>query len=93
MTLLTDHDKPLLHVFTMKEPTKKQWRWISYISEFDLTIQHIKGKDNTLAHMLPRYVTLNKIGNLDFITRAELAQEQKNDKSIMDIVYTKKIIV
>ena len=86
--LRTDH-KPLLHVFTMKEPTKKQLRWISYISEFDIDIEHIKGKDNAMADMLSRYVNLNKIETMNFTTSKELGEEQRKDRSIMDIVQIK----
>ena len=85
MILHTDH-KPPLHIFAMKEPTTKLWSWISYISEFDVTIEHIKGKDNTMADMLLRHISLNKIESESSITPEELSRDQRKDKSVMDIV-------
>ena len=52
-SILTDH-KPLIHIFTMKDPSPRQLRQISYISEFSSTIQHISGRENIIADFLSR---------------------------------------
>ena len=54
-TIFTDH-KPLVHLLDMKDPSPRQQRQISFISEFNCTVQHISGKDNIIADCLSRNV-------------------------------------
>ena len=53
-TIFTDH-KPLLYIFTMRDPSPRQQRQITYISQFSCTIEHIHGKENAIADCLSRY--------------------------------------
>ena len=52
-TILTDH-KPLIYILEMKDPSPRQQRQISYISEFSCTLKHIAGKENIIADCLSR---------------------------------------
>ena len=49
----TDH-KPLIHMMSMKNPSPRQERHISFLSEFSFQIEHITGKDNTVADFFSR---------------------------------------
>ena len=55
-TVQSDH-KPLLHVMSMKTPTPRQERQISYLSAFDFEIKYISGTDNLVADFLSRSVS------------------------------------
>jgi len=60
-TIFTDH-KPLIYALDMKDPSPRQQRQISYISQFDLVIKFIAGADNVVADCFSRI----DIGNLEF---------------------------
>jgi len=55
-TIFTDH-KPLLHCLTMKDPSPRVLRQITFLSSFDFDIKHVPGKDNIIADCLSRAVT------------------------------------
>jgi cleavage and polyadenylation specificity factor subunit 1 len=52
-TVYTDH-KPLLQCTTMRTPSPRQQRQISYLSQFNMEIKHIRGADNVIADCLSR---------------------------------------
>ena len=52
--VLTDH-APLQHWKTQRMLSKRQLRWIEFLSEFDFDIRHIPGVSNTAADALSRY--------------------------------------
>ena len=52
-TILTDH-KPLLHLSTLKHPSPRQLRQITFLSEFQFVITHVSGKDNKVADFFSR---------------------------------------
>ena len=55
-TVQTDH-KPLLHIMSLKTPSPRQERQISYLSTFSFVIKHISGTDNLVADFLSRSVS------------------------------------
>ena len=55
-TIQTDH-KPLTHIFNMKNPSPRQQRQISFLSQFSCTIEYIAGKTNIIADCLSRIET------------------------------------
>ena len=51
--VLTDHN-PLTFLDRMKEKNQRILRWSLLIQEYNLSIQHVKGKDNVIADALSR---------------------------------------
>jgi len=51
--IFTDH-KPIVHALTMKNPFPRQERQISYLSQFNMEIQFIRGAENVIADCLSR---------------------------------------
>ena len=54
-TLYTDH-KPLIHCLTMKNPSDRVHRQISYLSSFDIQFEHVAGKNNIVADCFSRSI-------------------------------------
>ena len=52
--ILTDHAAYLAFPKTT-DVTDRSARWVTFLSGFDYTIQHLKGKKNVLADTLSRY--------------------------------------
>lgn len=52
-TIYTDH-KPLLQALNMKNPSPRQQRQISYLSEFTFEMKFVAGADNVVADCLSR---------------------------------------
>ena len=55
--LITDHC-PLTWLKTIKEPRGRLARWLLYLSEFDWSIQHKPGRQNTNADALSRHTPI-----------------------------------
>ena len=53
IVVYTDH-KPLIHLLEQKSLSNKQYRWLSEISPFDITIDYIEGTKNVIADVLSR---------------------------------------
>ena len=51
--ILTDH-KPLIHLSTLKNPSPRQLRQVTFLSEFDFEISHLSGKNNVVADFFSR---------------------------------------
>ena len=52
-SILTDH-KPLIHLNTLKNPSPRQLRHITFLSEFNFAISHLSGKSNVVADFFSR---------------------------------------
>ena len=50
---MTDHIS-LKYFFTQTELNARQSRWLSFLSEFDMDIKHVKGKENKIVDALSR---------------------------------------
>ena len=63
-TLMTDHIS-LKYFFSQTDLNARQARWLSFLSEFDMDIKHIKGKENKVADALSRNAcqNINSIGS------------------------------
>ena len=48
---MTDHIS-LKYFFTQTDLNVRQPRWLSFLSEFDMEIKHIKGKENKIVDAL-----------------------------------------
>ena len=53
LTVFTDHN-PLTFLNRMKNKNRRILNWSLKLQEYDLDIQHIKGKDNVIADSLSR---------------------------------------
>ena len=62
ITLMTDHIS-LKYLFSQTDLNARQARWLSFLSEFDMDIKHIKGKENKIADALSRNAC-QKISNI-----------------------------
>ena len=51
--IFTDH-KPLIYMFSLRNPSPRQQHQLSYLSQFNCTVYHIKGSDNVVADTLSR---------------------------------------
>ena len=51
--LMTDHIS-LKYFFTQTDLNARQAIWLSFLSEFDMEIKHIKGKENKIVNALSR---------------------------------------
>lgn len=88
----SDH-KPLVYLFSLKDPTSKLARLRLDLSEYNFTISHIPGKDNVVADALSR-IHINDIKNIAnyddqvnvFVTtrkqtRAQIKNDKKSEKN------------
>ena len=55
---MTDN-KGLKYLLDQPNLNVRQARWLAFLSEYDLEIQHIKGKENKFVDALSRIVRLN----------------------------------
>ena len=53
VTIRTDHT-PLLHLITQKHISDKQARWLMFMNQFNLQLEHVKGVDNIIADLISR---------------------------------------
>lgn len=83
-TVYTDH-KPLIYLFTMKNPTSKLVRIKLELSEYNFDILHIKGKDNIQADALSRIPfseiqTLNENNKQVLAITRSMTRHQKKEE-------------
>lgn len=83
----SDH-KPLQYLFSLKDPTSKLSRIRLELSDYDLEIEHIKGKDNVAAHALSRLefkdiraIRNDKEHQLLVLTRARYKEQLQETQS------------
>lgn len=82
VTVYTDH-KPLIHAFK-KDPLQsspRQTRHLEYIGQFTTDIQHIEGKNNTVADALSRVEAIHTTVELETITH-----EQQSDTELEELL-------
>ena len=66
--LRTDH-KPLVYISEMKDPYGRRGRLLADIQEYNFTVQHVRGTDNSLA---------------DALSRIGYGKDKKTDKDFAD---------
>ena len=82
LVIETDH-KPLCHIFTMKNPSPRQLRQISYISQFAATVNYIAGAENVIADNLSRpAAAVLDTPPPDFTT---IVEDQRNDPQLQNL--------
>ena len=82
-TVVTDHYS-LQYLRTQPHLSKRQSRWLDFISEFDFSIVHTPGKSNVVADALSRLNALDSEGtsSVQHVDRVwkNLSKDYKNDK-------------
>lgn len=84
VTVFTDH-KPLVHALRTisKNETPRRTRYLEYIGQFITDIQHIAGRDNTVADALSRIETISCPSPIDY---DELAKAQSHDEELKQLI-------
>ena len=72
-SILTDH-KPLVSLFTLHNPSPRQLRQTTFLSEFDFDISHVSGKDNVVADYLSRG-TVSTISRSNIFSDTQLSEQ------------------
>jgi hypothetical protein len=87
--LLTDNSG-VKYMFNQPNLNARQARWLSFLSEFDFEVRHIKGEENKVADALSHIIHgLFEIN----ISRAESDLEQRiRVEGINDGIYTKIMV-
>ena len=67
-------------MFDHKSLNSRQDRWVAFLSEYDIEIRHIKGKENIVADALSR-----QKHELHFVLVSEYESEFKNMLKTMSI--------
>lgn len=67
---MTDH-LILRHLFTQPNLNALQWRWMEFLCEYDMEIEHVKGKENLVADTVSkqRYVAMASLVSIDLQNR------------------------
>lgn len=82
----TDH-KPLVWLFSLKDPNSRLVKWRLRLEEYDYKVQYKKGKDNVVADALSRIEinTQEKFNNNDNLDLISILPNVNNDVSLEDI--------
>lgn len=83
----TDH-RPLIYLFSMKDPSSKLTRMRADLEDYDFSIEYIKGKSNTVSDALSRInIDTEYLRNMYVLTRS-MTKKQTNppviDKSVQE---------
>jgi phospholipid-translocating ATPase len=54
INIYTDHN-PLVFLHKIKNKNRRLLNWSIFLQEYNLSVKHIKGKDNVIADCLSRY--------------------------------------
>lgn len=79
--LYTDH-RPLVHLFNLKNPTSRLYRWRMALSEFTFKIVYKRGSQNTVADALSRIEPLVSLESTELI-------QQPDNKPVLAITRSK----
>lgn len=84
-TVLSDH-KPMIYLFSMKNPSSKLVRIRLELEEYDFEIVHIPGKENVCADTLSRIrlsdlQELSEIDSQILVMTRSMSNRQKRDKA------------
>jgi len=88
-TVLSDH-APLQHWKTQRDLSKRQIRWLDFLSNFDFDIKYIPGITNKAADALSRYPYAQVNATTMFITDSKIRDEIR--KSYREDSFFKPII-
>ena len=61
--ILTDH-VALTYIQSSATVSRRNVRWLEFLSQFSFEIEHLKGKGNTFAHALSRVLGAEHVNSL-----------------------------
>ena len=79
-TIFTDH-KPLLYCLTMKDPSARVFRQLTFLSSFTFDIKHIAGKQNMVADCLSRAI-ISSISSTPLLSLSLLRRTPPTDSDL-----------
>ncbi len=77
LVVRTDH-RNLTYLHVKATDNRKHLRWLLLLQEYDLTIEHIPGRDNTLADALSRYWSVID-PSVDAVDDSETPEDRRAD--------------
>lgn len=90
-TIMTDH-KPLVYLFSMKDPSSRLLKFRLTLEEYDYKILYVKGRDNAVADALSRLTVtseeLKEMNNkiMSVMTRAQRRREREKNEINSDCI-------
>src|SRR6202522_1105084 len=78
----TDH-KTLLNFGTQKDLSRRQARWMEYLSVYDCKFVYVRGEDNTMADALSRYPSTRTTCNIIAQHNAQHPHIEFNENAIV----------
>ena len=85
VTVFTDH-KPLLGLLTAPHVTERQFRLLEPLAAFDYKLHHLPGKENVVADILSRDVSLAAATVPEDPLETRIRQAQLDDEEISTVV-------
>ena len=87
---MTDH-MSLKYFFSQTDLNARQARWLSFLSEFDMDIKHIRGKENKIADALSRnaFQILGSSGSSAQFNLEELVKQVENQDPNYEVLLVK----
>ena len=79
--IITDH-KPLLYLTSLKTPSPRQLRHITFLSEFNFNISHLSGKNNVVADFFSR-PDLSAISRISLFSDTPLKDYKLDDHDLV----------
>ena len=71
----------LKYLFDQQNLNSRQARWMSFLSEYDFEIKHIKGKEKKVAYTLSRHTNLLfASNNYEFDLKKQVLSAENSDK-------------
>ena len=89
---MTDHIS-LKFFFSQTDWNARQARWLSFLSEFDMDIKHIRGKENKISDALSRNAcqNINSIGSSAQIHVEDLVKKAANQDPNYEVLLVKQL--
>ena len=74
----------LKYLFDQQNLNARQVRWLSFLSEYDFEIKHLKGKENKVANTLSHHVNLLFASiKYEFDLQNQILSAENSDRNII----------
>ena len=89
VTIYTDH-KPLTYLKTQPELSPRQYRWLTYFSDFDTEIIAVEGTKNVIADALSRYEFGNTLADAVDKLKVTFLHNVLTDPVTIDYIFSQQ---